>query len=161
MKVRKSNLRIVPLAKSVAVYTDIKFVPKDQKMRAKTLDEYVKSKTSSYIESLEAKNEEIEDLKEKIEYNGIAFDELKAQIEEMPKQNRYLQANDDKMDFIDASYRDMPFEQFVGAMRFTIGKYFSRFGRKDDIVEEARKIADYANRFYQKVQNHQALNQKD
>jgi hypothetical protein len=68
----------------------------------------------------------------------------------MPKQDRYKVEGSDE-DFVDITYRQMPWERFVGAMQWTIGKYFDRFGRKDDIVAEAYKIKDYANRFYEKV----------
>jgi hypothetical protein len=68
----------------------------------------------------------------------------------MPKQDRYKVEGTDE-DYVDITYRQMPWERFIGAMQWTIGKYFDRFGRKDDIVAEAYKIKDYANRFYEKV----------
>ena len=37
-------------------------------------------------------------------------------------------------------------ERVRGALLFSIGKYCERYGDKDDILKEARKIADYANR---------------
>lgn len=34
-----------------------------------------------------------------------------------------------------------------GAMRFTIGKYNRRVGRKDEILKEVRKMKDYCARW--------------
>jgi hypothetical protein len=68
----------------------------------------------------------------------------------MPKQERYKQDGAEE-DFIDITYRQISWERFVGAMQWTIGKYFDRFGKKDDIVAEAYKIKDYSNRFYEKA----------
>jgi len=38
-------------------------------------------------------------------------------------------------------------DEFRGAMRFNIEKYIDRLGKKDSLVKELRKIADYANRW--------------
>lgn len=68
------------------------------------------------------------------------------------KQARYRNDEDpDSKDYIDHAYETLTFERFIGAVEFTIGKYFSRFGKKDGIAQEAKKIADYAVRFYEKV----------
>jgi hypothetical protein len=68
----------------------------------------------------------------------------------LPKQDRYKVDGSDE-DYVDITYRQFPWERFVGAMQWNIGKYFDRFGRKDDIVAEAYKIKDYSARFYEKV----------
>jgi len=70
----------------------------------------------------------------------------------LPKQNRYKNDPSDEEDYIDKTYRTMPWQEFVGAIKWTIGKYFDRFGKKDDILKEAIKIEDYAIRFRQKVE---------
>ena len=50
------------------------------------------------------------------------------------------------IDFIQR-FSDVHSEERVrGALLFNIGKYCERYGQKDDILKEARKIADYANR---------------
>jgi phosphopentomutase len=49
-------------------------------------------------------------------------------------------------DLIDECAEDMTPEQFRGAMLFNIRKYAKRYGRKDDMLKEAKKIQDYANR---------------
>jgi len=65
-----------------------------------------------------------------------------------PKQERY-QDLDGKLDYIDACAAEFTPEEFRGAMKFTIGKYSKRLGKKDSIVKEVTKIADYANRWLQ------------
>jgi hypothetical protein len=65
-----------------------------------------------------------------------------------PKQERYKDA-DGKLDYIDECTVKFTPEEFRGAMKFTIGKYQSRLGKKDNIVQEVTKIADYANRWLQ------------
>ena len=62
-----------------------------------------------------------------------------------PKQSRYSDNTGD--DWIDECARTLTPEQFRGAMMFTIGKYIRRMGRKDDILKEVTKIADYSNRW--------------
>ena len=78
-------------------------------------------------------------------------DEFDALQREASKPERYISKPGEDKDYIDHTYDSMSFEQFVAAIQWTIGKYFSRFGKKDDIVKEAYKIRDYANRFYDKV----------
>ena len=70
----------------------------------------------------------------------------------LPKQDRYKSDPTDAEDYIDKTYKSMPWQEFVGAIKWTIGKYFDRFGKKDDILKEAIKIEDYAIRFRQKVE---------
>jgi len=72
----------------------------------------------------------------------------------MPKQDRYKNDPSDEMDYIDRSYIMQGMDGFRHAMRWTIDKYFDRFGKKDDPVSEARKIADYSIRFYEQVKEH-------
>jgi transaldolase len=69
----------------------------------------------------------------------------------LPKQERYKHHPTDTKDFIDRAYDMYPWEQFVGAMRWSIDKYFDRLGKKDHPIAEAVKIMDYAQRFHQKV----------
>lgn len=61
------------------------------------------------------------------------------------KQERYK--NDDGTDWIDECAATFTPEEFRGAMKFTIGKYMSRLGKKDEIKKEVGKIADYAARW--------------
>lgn len=61
------------------------------------------------------------------------------------KQARY---QDDKgEDWIDEAARTFTPEEFRGAMRFSIGKYNRRMGKKDELVKEIEKIRDYAARW--------------
>lgn len=69
-----------------------------------------------------------------------------ADEETHPKQERYLDS-DGKGDFIDECTREFTPEEFRGAMKFTIGKYIKRLGKKDEIFKEVTKIADYSNRW--------------
>ena len=61
------------------------------------------------------------------------------------KQKRYL--NEDGTDWIDECAANFTVEEFRGAMKFTIGKYKKRLGKKDDIELELAKIADYEKRW--------------
>lgn len=62
------------------------------------------------------------------------------------KQKRYL---DGGQDWIDICAEQLTTEEFRGAMKFTIGKYMRRLGKKDDPAQEVTKIADYAERWRQ------------
>lgn len=64
-----------------------------------------------------------------------------------PKQERYQDASGE--DWIDEFARTATPEEFRGAMRFTIGKYVRRAGKKDKLESELRKIEDYARRWRQ------------
>ena len=64
---------------------------------------------------------------------------------EMPKQERYKDERGD--DWIDEFARTSTEEEFRGAMRFTIGKYTRRLGKKDSVLLEVTKITDYAQRW--------------
>lgn len=75
------------------------------------------------------------------QYNGEG--EL-AESGDSLKQERYTQ---DGTDWIDICAEDLTPEEFRGAMKFTIGKYIRRLGKKDSIDSEVGKIADYANRW--------------
>jgi len=50
-------------------------------------------------------------------------------------------------DLIARSAESYKTDEFRGAMRFNIEKYIDRLGKKDSLVKELRKIADYANRW--------------
>lgn len=63
----------------------------------------------------------------------------------MKKQERYK--NDDGTDWIDECAEEFTPEEFRGAMKFTIGKYKKRMGKKDDVELENYKIADYEARW--------------
>lgn len=70
-------------------------------------------------------------------------------LSERIKQPRYQ--DDTGEDWIDQSYRELSWEEFCGAMKFTIGKYMRRLGKKDDEVQELEKVADYGERWVQKA----------
>ncbi len=61
------------------------------------------------------------------------------------KQERYL--NEDGTDWIDECSEILTPEEFRGAMKFTIGKYKRRMGKKDPIEQESKKITDYIQRW--------------
>jgi hypothetical protein len=65
--------------------------------------------------------------------------------EPYPKQARYQDAKGE--DWIDEFARTATADEFRGAMRFTIGKYCRRAGKKDSLVSEITKIEDYARRW--------------
>lgn len=61
------------------------------------------------------------------------------------KQSRYQDATGD--DWIDEFARTATIEEFRGAMRFTVGKYIRRVGKKDEIAKEVEKMRDYCERW--------------
>lgn len=63
------------------------------------------------------------------------------------KQQRYLDSTG--LDWIDQCGIELTPEEFRGAMKFTIGKYLRRIGKKDDIGQELDKISDYCYRWKQ------------
>lgn len=64
-----------------------------------------------------------------------------------PKQDRYRQSDGTTDDFLDKFFATHTPEEVRGAMKFTIGKYQDRLGKKDSEVKEVTKIADYSNRW--------------
>jgi hypothetical protein len=73
------------------------------------------------------------------------------------KQSRYM--NQDGSGWIDECAANLTPEEFRGAMKFTIGKYKKRMGRKDAVELEEAKIEDYERRWdeYEKRINSQNL----
>lgn len=63
-----------------------------------------------------------------------------------PKQDRYTK---DGKDWIDKCAETFTVDEFRGAMKFTIGKYLERVGKKDAIELEVYKMADYCDRWLQ------------
>ena len=61
------------------------------------------------------------------------------------KQERYL--TEDGSDWIDKFFASASKAEVRGAMAFTIGKYLSRLGKKDTVLNEVEKVADYSNRW--------------
>ena len=61
------------------------------------------------------------------------------------KQERYQDSKGE--DWIDECARTFTPEEFNGAMRFTLGKYVRRAGKKDALASEIEKIRDYAARW--------------
>ena len=67
------------------------------------------------------------------------------------KQPRYQDATGE--DWIDEAARTFTAEEFRGAMRFSIGKYNRRMGKKDELIKEIGKIRDYASRWIEVERN--------
>lgn len=65
----------------------------------------------------------------------------------MEKQKRYTSKSG--ADWIDECAESFTTEEFRGAMKFTIGKYNKRVGKKDVILKEVQKMKDYCNRWEQ------------
>ena len=61
------------------------------------------------------------------------------------KQARHQDATGE--DWIDEAARTFTPEEFRGAMRFSIGKYNRRMGKKDDLIKEIEKMRDYCQRW--------------
>lgn len=65
--------------------------------------------------------------------------------QEFKKQDRYLSGFGE--DWIEEFAKSATPEEFRGAMKFTIGKYLRRVGKKDPIPQELEKIEDYCRRW--------------
>jgi hypothetical protein len=61
------------------------------------------------------------------------------------KQLRYQDAKGE--DWIDEFARTASVDEFRGAMKFTIGKYNRRAGKKDELIKEIEKMRDYCDRW--------------
>lgn len=57
------------------------------------------------------------------------------------------------IDFLDYFFMQSILEERRGAMKFTMGRYSTRLGRKDDEISELKKIADYAKRYIEVLEN--------
>ena len=66
-------------------------------------------------------------------------------VKEEAKQARYQDTAGE--DWIDEAARTFTAEEFRGAMRFSIGKYNRRMGKKDDLIKEIEKMRDYCQRW--------------
>ena len=78
--------------------------------------------------------------------DGLHYDpEDVAFVRAEGKQARYQDATGE--DWIDEAARTFTPEEFRGAMRFSIGKYNRRIGKKDDLIEEIEKMRDYCQRW--------------
>ena len=69
------------------------------------------------------------------------------ELDDFSKQPRYKDENG--LDWIDEFAANNSIEGFRAAMRFTIGKYERRLGKKDAMSKELYKIADYYKRWSQ------------
>lgn len=75
---------------------------------------------------------------------AIKFISIISGSEQAKKQPRYTVNG---RDWIDECAESLTPEEFRGAMKFTIGKYLKRIGKKDDLQSELYKISDYAERW--------------
>lgn len=85
--------------------------------------------------------------KDSSNYSTLEEEEYFKHIEanQVLKQERYKDANGE--DWIDECARTLTPEEFRGAMKFNIGKYNRRAGKKDALIKEIEKIKDYADRW--------------
>lgn len=70
---------------------------------------------------------------------------LQLAYERLNKQPRYLDS--EGSDWIDEFAKTATVGEFRGAMKFTIGKYLRRIGKKDALQSEVEKIRDYKRRW--------------
>lgn len=68
-----------------------------------------------------------------------------AEVSDYSKQPRYT--NEKGLDWIDEFASNNSIDDFRAAMRFTIGKYERRLGKKDELSKELYKISDYYKRW--------------
>jgi hypothetical protein len=71
-----------------------------------------------------------------------------------PKQQRYQDGSGE--DWLDEFARTSTREEFRGAMRFTIGKYNRRMGKKDAELSEVTKMEDYCRRWREYLEKMEA-----
>lgn len=78
---------------------------------------------------------------------GPQYEPSEVAFRPLPKQARYQDSQGG--DWIDEFSRTATPEEFRGAMKFTVGKYLRRAGKKDALIEEVRKMRDYCQRWEQ------------
>jgi hypothetical protein len=78
---------------------------------------------------------------------GIDWSKSPEEVQDFTKQPRYKDENG--LDWIDEFAANNSIEDFRAAMRFTIGKYERRLGKKDEFSKELYKISDYYARWSQ------------
>jgi len=114
-------------------------------------------KTRSPLLCEQVKAQDLHELNKPMIYNEDAMaDDLKNakpgevimvdNLQDFVKQERYLDESG-KKDWIDECAETMTPEEFRGAMKFTIGKYERRLGKKDSLSSELYKISDYYRRW--------------
>jgi len=94
-----------------------------------------------------------------IAQNGNDGDHYKTQVDiennDIPnvssKVDYYLDESGE--DWLDECARTLSSQEYRGAMKFVIGKYLRRLGKKDNTVQELAKVADYTNRWIQYENN--------
>ena len=67
------------------------------------------------------------------------------ELDNLEKQPRYT--DEDGQDWIDEFAANNSIDDFRAAMRFTIGKYERRLGKKDELSKELYKMSDYYQRW--------------
>ena len=67
------------------------------------------------------------------------------ELDNLEKQPRYT--DEDDQDWIDEFAANNSIDDFRAAMRFTIGKYERRLGKKDELSKELYKMSDYYQRW--------------
>lgn len=67
------------------------------------------------------------------------------ELDNLEKQPRYT--DEDGLDWIDEFAANNSIDDFRAAMRFTIGKYERRLGKKDELSKELYKMSDYYQRW--------------
>lgn len=93
----------------------------------------------------------------RVDQHTAAVEQVKTEIRRL-KQERYQDAKGD--DWIDECERTLTWPEFVGAMKFTIGKYLRRLGKKDHELQEIEKIADYSERMLQAAKRHYGVDER-
>mgnify|MGYP005986544391 CR=1 FL=1 len=109
-----------------------------------TLDSYGDAFRRSRIEMRPDEWKKGAERMEQIAQNGNGG-EVYDELDNFDKQPRYK--GDNGLDWIDEFARDNSIEDFRAAMRFTIGKYEKRLGKKDAISKELYKMSDYYKRW--------------
>lgn len=110
---------------------------------------------AKYEQSLKQLEQEIQQIgNERDEWKGkyLDLDNAYRALEEESKTNVAVinppahYKNNDGIDLIQRFAENKHPQMFIGAMIFNISKYCERFGEKDDLLSEAKKIQDYSNR---------------
>lgn len=71
---------------------------------------------------------------------------------EVAKERHYQSNTDNGIDLIDFWHMQMTPEEFQGAMKSNLQRYSTRLGRKDERIQELKKIEDYARRYREKLE---------
>lgn len=107
------------------------------------------------FEPFSKRKSQMDEIKKAIEKGRECIENLRLNSSNDVQQNKRNAPShyEGDVDFLDYFFMQSTPEERRGAMKFTMGRYSTRLGRKDDEIKELKKIADYANRYIEALEN--------